>query len=442
VQRLRFSVFNLELGKGLAESFQTGLDADPYDEVCDHLLVETEPDGEVVGTYRLQTGRNAMARLGFYSAREFDFAPFAPRAAEMVELGRACMHRDHRSPVVLGLLWKGITRYAGERGCRYLIGCSSIPSTEPEVGARLYSNLMRRFLAPGESITRPHSAWACPLDRLSPTPVRLPKLLGVYLSLGARICGSPAIDLEFQTLDLLTWADLASLTPRANSLRALWLQAESRRVLATLHVTLDVEGRPPERGLVAANHLSYLDILVLGAAAPMLFVSKAEVRDWPLFGWLSRSAGTIYIRRDRRSDVHRAAQELQFALVQGTVVALFPEGTSTDGTRVLPFRSALLDAAIKANAPITPAAIDYLLADGNAATEVCYWGDMTLVRHILNLATKRAVRARVTFGSPVAPNTDRKVAARRSRDAVVALRGRSRLGRDDDVCLRLKTQDS
>src|SRR5437870_11377292 len=146
-QALRFAVFNLELNEGLAESLVTGLDADPFDQVCDHLLVEHVPTGEIVGTYRLQTGPIAAANRGYYSEQEFDFRPFEAIRAELIELGRACVHQQHRNLVVLGLLWKGIADYARERGGRYLCGCSSITSQDAAVGASAYADLCRKHLA-------------------------------------------------------------------------------------------------------------------------------------------------------------------------------------------------------------------------------------------------------------------------------------------------------
>src|ERR1700748_133238 len=106
-QMLRFQIFNLELNEGLAESYATGLDADPFDAVCDHLLVEHIPSKTIVGTYRLQTGLNAQAHLGYYCAQDFYFTAFEPLRSQVIELGRACVHRQHRNLVVLGLLWKG-----------------------------------------------------------------------------------------------------------------------------------------------------------------------------------------------------------------------------------------------------------------------------------------------------------------------------------------------
>ena len=103
-QRLRFEVFNLELGEGLAESHATGFDVDPFDEFCDHLIVEELATGEIVGTYRLQAGPLAAANLGYYSEREFDIAPYETFRCEMIELGRACVHAKHRNFNLLHLL--------------------------------------------------------------------------------------------------------------------------------------------------------------------------------------------------------------------------------------------------------------------------------------------------------------------------------------------------
>src|SRR6266498_5115146 len=169
-QALRFAVFNLELNEGLAESLVTGLDADPFDEVCDHLLVEHLPTGEIVGTYRLQTGPTAAVSRGYYSEQEFDFRPFESIRGELIELGRACVHQQHRNLVVLGLLWKGIAEYARQGGGRYLCGCSSITSQNPAVGASAYSDLFRKHLVEPSWRTLPLPAFDCPLDQLAEEP--------------------------------------------------------------------------------------------------------------------------------------------------------------------------------------------------------------------------------------------------------------------------------
>ena len=214
-QTLRFEVFNLELNEGLPQSYTTGLDADPFDAVCDHLLVEHIPSGSIVGTYRLQTGTNAGRNLGYYSAQEFDFSVFEPARHEVVELGRACVHRQHRNLVVLGLLWKGIADYAKERGARYLIGCSSLTSQNPAEGASAYSELCRKNLADLPWRTMPLPAYECPLEAVTEEKAQIPKLLRAYLAVGAKICGPPAIDRQFGTIDFLTFIDFAALSPSA-----------------------------------------------------------------------------------------------------------------------------------------------------------------------------------------------------------------------------------
>jgi putative hemolysin len=210
-QALRYEVFNLELNEGLEQSHATGLDEDPFDAVCDHLIVEHLPTANIVGTYRLQSGLNAAAHRGYYCAQEFEFQVFEPLRAEMIELGRACVHGQHRNLAVLGLLWRGIADYAMLRGGRYLFGCSSITSQDPAVGASAYADLCRKHLAQPQWRTRPLPEYDCPLDQLSAEAPKIPKLLRAYLTLGAKICGPPALDRQFKTIDFLTLLDLETL---------------------------------------------------------------------------------------------------------------------------------------------------------------------------------------------------------------------------------------
>jgi putative hemolysin len=216
-QALRFEVFNLELNEGLEASYQTGLDADPFDKICDHLLVTDVKIGAVVGTYRLQTGTMAAKGLGYYSAQEFDFAPYESIRSEMIELGRACVHKHHRNLTVLGLLWKGIADYALAHGGRYLCGCSSITSQDPTFGASAYSDLCRKHLVEPRFRTKPQPKFECPLSHLADEGPKIPKLLRAYLSVGAKICGPPALDREFKTIDFLTFLDLQTLPPAARA---------------------------------------------------------------------------------------------------------------------------------------------------------------------------------------------------------------------------------
>jgi putative hemolysin len=225
-QQLRFEVFNLELGEGLAESYATGLDVDSFDEFCDHLIVEELATNEIVGTYRLQTGQLAAANLGYYSEREFDFTPYEPFRCEMIELGRACVHVDHRNFNLLQLLWRGIASYAVERNARFLIGCSSIGSQDPVEGAETYQELKHFLVEPGVR-TQPWPDFRVVAERYdlswcgeccvsksvtsSMTAGASSRLLRAYLAIGAKICGPPAIDRQFGTIDFLTLLDLHTL---------------------------------------------------------------------------------------------------------------------------------------------------------------------------------------------------------------------------------------
>ncbi len=216
--RLRFLVFNLELGEGLETAYEQGYDTDDFDAICDHLIVEHCRTGQVVGTYRLQTGSSAAKHLGYYSAREFDFTPYESLRNSIVELGRASIHREHRSFQVLSLLWRGIAAYAKERQARYLIGCSSLTSQDPKFGSAMYESL-QHHLADPTLRTTPLPDYDMPMPPADSTNAKLqpPKLLRAYLSLGASICGRPALDREFKTIDFLTLLDLESMSSCARS---------------------------------------------------------------------------------------------------------------------------------------------------------------------------------------------------------------------------------
>lgn len=216
--RLRFLVFNLELGEGLDSAYRDGYERDEFDEVCDHLLVEHTESRQIVGTYRLQTGAMAAHHIGYYSAREFDFAPYEALRGKLVELGRACIHRDHRSFEVLTLLWRGIAAYAEERNARYLVGCSSLTSQSASEGAAVYAQL-QDFLVEPSLQTVPLPGYQLRVEEGgSPRHgLRPPRLLRAYLSIGARICGVPAVDRAFKTIDFLTLLDLKAMYSAARA---------------------------------------------------------------------------------------------------------------------------------------------------------------------------------------------------------------------------------
>jgi lyso-ornithine lipid O-acyltransferase len=212
------------------------------------------------------------------------------------------------------------------------------------------------------------------------------------------------------------------LPPNASRAQcAEWLHEACARTLHAIDVQLDVEGQLPTRGLIVSNHLSYVDIVALSATLPCVFVSKAEVAQWPIFGPYSRWSGTVFVRRHDRGDVARANDAIRDALREGAPVVLFPEGTTTDGQRVLRFHSTMLQPAIDAAAPVTPCAIQYVLEDGDPSREVCWWGDMTLLPHLWNLLGKKTIRARIAFGRPVIASGDRKQLSGKLHEEVVRL---------------------
>jgi len=240
--RLRFRVFNIEMGEGLESSYQTGLDIDQFDDVCEHLIVEDKqqdnPARRIVGTYRMQTGVTAALYRGYYSEQEFNLSPYEPLRPGVLELGRASIDSEHRTPEVLTLLWRGIAQYATDMGLRYLMGCSSLSSKDPSEGWALYRQLEHFRVSP-EFETTPTAAYACPIEQQgndaqsSSCPsesnaasggnageragVKVPKLLKTYLAIGARIAAPPAWDREFGTIDFLTLLDLKLLSPAARS---------------------------------------------------------------------------------------------------------------------------------------------------------------------------------------------------------------------------------
>ena len=204
--------------------------------------------------------------------------------------------------------------------------------------------------------------------------------------------------------------------------RAAWLHASCTRIARRLSLAPSVTH--PQAGdgagLTVSNHLTYLDILVYGAAGPFLFVAKSEVRRWPLLGTLAGLGGTIFVDRGRSLQVADATREMEQALRAGIPVLLFPEGTSSDGSSVLPFRSPLFDPAIRAGASVTAAAVRYHAADATE-DQLTYWGDMVFLPHLFRTLCVRGLTSEIGFESP-RRFPDRKCAAREAWRQVHLLR--------------------
>jgi 1-acyl-sn-glycerol-3-phosphate acyltransferase len=204
--------------------------------------------------------------------------------------------------------------------------------------------------------------------------------------------------------------------------QAVWLHRSARRHIRIYGCAYSASGPIPRKGLLVMNHLSYLDILVISALTPAIFVSKSEVRNWPLFGWLASLGGTLFIQRERRTHVGVVNREIESALADGVLVVVFPEGTSTNGDDVLPFRSSLLEPVTTGTHPITVGCMRYELEDGDAREDVCYWGDHEFFPHTVNLLGKRRVRATVQFSAFQRTTADRKELARQLHEAVLELK--------------------
>jgi len=203
--------------------------------------------------------------------------------------------------------------------------------------------------------------------------------------------------------------------------RALWVQRTCRGILAGAGIRYRVEGQPPTHGLVVCNHLSYLDVLILSAAMPCFFVAKVEIGGWPFFGQAARIGGTIFLDRSSLASAMTVAEQMSERLKLPIPVLLFPEGTSTDGSQVLRFHSRLIDPATSAAAPITAAAVRYLIEDGTPERELCWYGDELFVTHLLKVLGVAGFSAKVRFGS-TRVYTDRRAAADTTHAEITSMR--------------------
>ncbi len=197
----------------------------------------------------------------------------------------------------------------------------------------------------------------------------------------------------------------------------------SARLLRILAVRLHVYGDPPRRGtplMLIANHVSWLDIYAINAVLPVRFVAKAEVRRWPVIGWFSEKAGTLFIERARRHDTVRLSRLVMEAMQAGDPVAIFPEGTTSDGSELLKFHSSLLQPALDARAGLYPVAIRYVRGDGTLCTEVAYDGDKSLWDTLLLIAMQRTIDMHVYFLAPLAYHDHhRRELAQAAREAIL-----------------------
>lgn len=200
---------------------------------------------------------------------------------------------------------------------------------------------------------------------------------------------------------------LACLLPLASragrkAIQCHWARCALRALAVRVHLPA---GLPEAQGMLLANHVSWLDIIVLLAEVPSRFVAKDDVRTWPLVGWLTRRVGTLFVRRGRRSDAPRLNAELADLLAAGERVIIFPEGTTTDGSTVLPFRSALLEAAVQARVPVQPLALRYHLASGERDDTPVYIGETSLGESLWKILGAPGLHIAIAMGTEMQAQT-------------------------------------
>ncbi len=204
--------------------------------------------------------------------------------------------------------------------------------------------------------------------------------------------------------------------------RATWLHRCCARALRVLNIHVAVRGPLPSGGLIAANHLTYLDIVALSAALPCVFVSKVEIADWPLFGIFARRSGTLFLDRARRGAVSGVAAQMRSVLATNLPLVFFPEGTSTNGDTVWPFKTSLFEPVAELGCPVTAAALSYTTREGSVREEIHWSGNQPLGPHLLGLFVKRRIDVTIRFGETRTRTGDRKAIARELHDEVSALR--------------------
>lgn len=223
-QRLRYEVFNIEQGRGLKETDKFGIDFDEFDEYCLHLLVIEKTSRKVVGTYRAHLGSIANSSKGFYSSREYDIRGLYSIADKCIELGRTCVSPDHRSGAVVALLWSGITEILVRAKLKYMLGCVSLNGTDPVLGWAIHTYIAQKYSICDEFPVKPRPGFrlgkppeAKIRQVLADEPAlrkQIPPLFKGYIRLGGRICGDPALDRDFGTIDFFILVDIDRVPER------------------------------------------------------------------------------------------------------------------------------------------------------------------------------------------------------------------------------------
>lgn len=217
------------------------------------------------------------------------------------------------------------------------------------------------------------------------------------------------------------------ILPRLNAgQREQRIRAWCATLLGILHVRVTMHGQIPPgtttRTLFVSNHISWIDIWALKQLHPMHFVAKSEIRAWPVIGWLADRTGTLFITREKRQDTRRAMNNIEQALARDECLCFFPEGTTTDGTELKPFKSSLLQAAINAQATVWPLAIQYPDPAGGLNTAVAYCGDITMRQSLWEVLKQQEIMVELRFAAPIpALGQERRHLAHQARQAIASL---------------------
>jgi 1-acyl-sn-glycerol-3-phosphate acyltransferase len=215
---------------------------------------------------------------------------------------------------------------------------------------------------------------------------------------------------------------LLGRTPSTGPWRCRVFRAWSRCVAWIVGMSTEIVGTPPRPPFIlVANHLGYIDVILLGSQLPCVFVAKAEIAEWPVVGSLCRAVNTPFIDRMNKRDIPRVMRQIEEILNSGRGVVFFPEGTSSKGDLVRPFRSSLLEAAARAGQSVSYAALHYRTPPGSAPAHlaVCWWGDVPFLPHLIELLKLPRFRAKLAFGAESIRETDRKALASRLHRAVL-----------------------
>jgi len=234
--------------------------------------------------------------------------------------------------------------------------------------------------------------------------------------------------LLFVAMLLAAAVDCRVRRPKVGAAGAVWIHGWCRRIVRVLGFRCVVEGLVPLGGAVVSNHLSYLDILLYSAVHPFVMVAKTEVRGWPLLGWITAQAGTVYVERGGGPKTYPAVNAAMAEAYQSRLpVLFFPEGTTTDGACVLPFRRGLFHSVLNNEVPLRTAVLHYSLephaVNGSATVgeNVCWWGDMGFASHVFGVLGLRGLTVQVRFGDEITARDDRFALSETAQEKVAEM---------------------